>query len=73
MSTRFATALALVVLAAGSVMGQATTAPTPKAPVRSYAPPKTAWGDPDLSGVYTNKDERGIPIEKPSQFEGTTT
>jgi hypothetical protein len=35
-----------------------------------WTPPRTPWGDPDLQGVYTNKDESGIPIEKPSQFEG---
>src|SRR5205085_672984 len=31
-----------------------------------YTPKKTAWGDPDLQGVYTNKDENGIPFERPS-------
>ena len=36
----------------------------------TYTPGKTAWGDPDLSGTYTDKDENGIPMEKPSQFEG---
>ncbi len=37
---------------------------------KAYAPPRTPWGDPDLSGVYTNNDESGIPLERPSQFEG---
>jgi hypothetical protein len=32
--------------------------------------PKTAWGEPDLQGVYTNNDESGIPLERPSQFDG---
>jgi len=36
----------------------------------TYVPGKTAWGDPDLSGTYTDKDENGIPMEKPSQFQG---
>ena len=27
-------------------------------------------GHPDLQGVYTNKDESGIPFERPAQFEG---
>jgi hypothetical protein len=31
---------------------------------------RTAWGDPDLTGIYTNSDESGIPFEKPAQFEG---
>jgi hypothetical protein len=35
-----------------------------------YVPPKTPWGDPDLQGTYTNKDENGIPMERPNQFAG---
>jgi hypothetical protein len=41
-----------------------------QAPRRAYAPSKTPWGDPDLQGTYTNKDENGIPFERPSQFAG---
>jgi hypothetical protein len=36
----------------------------------AYVPPKTPWGDPDLQGTYTNKDENGIPMERPGQFAG---
>src|SRR6476659_7174363 len=36
----------------------------------SYAPPRTPWGDPQLSGVYSNDDETGVPFERPAQFEG---
>jgi hypothetical protein len=36
----------------------------------SYTPAKTPWGDPDLQGTYTNKDENGIPMERPNQFDG---
>jgi hypothetical protein len=38
--------------------------------VKDYVPPKTAWGDPQISGAYTNSDESGIPFERPTQFEG---
>src|ERR1051326_7449815 len=38
--------------------------------VKGYVPPKTAWGDPQLAGAYTNSDESGIPFERPAQFEG---
>ena len=31
---------------------------------------RTAWGDPDLTGIYSNSDESGIPFERPAQFEG---
>ena len=37
---------------------------------RSYAPPKTPWGDPDIQGNYTNKYEYGTPFERPREFEG---
>jgi hypothetical protein len=33
-----------------------------------YEPLRTSWGDPDLQGVYTNKDESGIPMEKPDEI-----
>jgi hypothetical protein len=52
-------------------MAAQTPAAAPKkAPAKTYTPPRTPWGDPDLAGVYTNKDENGIPVERPSQFEG---
>lgn len=31
---------------------------------------RTAWGDPDLQGYYTNKYEYGTPFERPAAFEG---
>src|SRR5438105_4660226 len=55
--------LALAIAAAATVTLAA------QSPVK-YSPPKTAWGDPDLQGTYTDKDENGIPMEKPSQFAG---
>jgi hypothetical protein len=36
----------------------------------SYSPPKTPWGDPDLQGTYTNKDENGTPMEQPPDLAG---
>ena len=42
----------------------------PKAAAKAYTPVKTPWGDPDLQGIYTNKDENGIPFERPSQLSG---
>jgi len=38
----------------------------------SYTPKKTAWGDPDIQGNYTNKYEQGTPFEKPADMEGKT-
>ena len=48
----------------------ATAAAKPAKPAAPYVPPKTPWGDPDLQGTYTNKDENGIPMERPNQFAG---
>ena len=35
-----------------------------------WSAPRTPWGDPDLQGVYTNIDERNVPLERPAEFEG---
>jgi len=46
-------------------------APLPSsAAAKSYVPPRTPWGDPDLSGNFTNKYEQGTPFERPQEFEG---
>src|SRR5712691_7797517 len=82
MRTRFlmtgalATAMAVMSL----TMTVAAQAPTPgskpdarsqkPAARKAYSLPKTPWGDPDISGVLTNNDESGIPLERPNQFEG---
>jgi hypothetical protein len=31
---------------------------------------RTPWGDPDLQGTFTNKDEVGTPFERPAEFQG---
>jgi hypothetical protein len=40
-----------------------------KAPA-AYIPPRTPWGDPDLQGIYTNKDENNTPFERPADMAG---
>jgi hypothetical protein len=37
-----------------------------------YKAPRTSWGDPDISGNYTNKYEQGTPFERPRELEGKT-
>jgi hypothetical protein len=32
--------------------------------------PRTSWGDPNIEGTYTNKDEYGTPFERPAELEG---
>src|SRR3954447_1330832 len=33
-----------------------------------YVAPKTAWGEPDLQGLWTSDDMRGVPRERPAGF-----
>jgi hypothetical protein len=66
---------AILVMAAIPAFGQTTRTDTKPAPskaaiAKTYKTPKTAWGDPDLSGVYSNNDESGIPLERPNEFDG---
>jgi hypothetical protein len=35
---------------------------------QTYSPPKTAWGDPDLTGVWPSTDMVGVPFERPESF-----
>src|SRR3954467_7492559 len=34
----------------------------------NYTPPKTAWGDPDLQGIWPSTAMVGVPFERPPQF-----
>jgi len=38
----------------------------PRTVQKTFVPPKTAWGEPDLQGLYTNKTI--TPLERPAQF-----
>ena len=38
--------------------------------VGGFVPPKTPWGDPDISGNFTNKDEANTPFERPEKWAG---
>jgi hypothetical protein len=35
-----------------------------------WTAPRTPWGDPDLQGIYTNKDENNTPFERPNDLAG---
>ncbi len=35
-----------------------------------WVAPRTPWGDPDISGIFTTDDELGVPFERPDQFAG---
>jgi hypothetical protein len=57
MKTRF---LLLSMVVVGSAFGQTTDT--------KWTAPKTAWGDPDLQGVYTTDDLNGIPLQRPAKY-----
>ncbi|HEY7446253.1 MAG TPA: hypothetical protein VH701_27775 [Vicinamibacterales bacterium] len=67
-SLRFvAGSIAVLMFVSMPVSGQQTgRAPASRADAaKNWTPPRTPWGHPDLQGIYTNKDESGIPMEKP--------
>lgn len=35
---------------------------------QTYTPPRTPWGHPDLQGVWTSDDARGVPAQRPAEF-----
>jgi hypothetical protein len=54
--------VALWAIAAATALAQT------EAPVRNWTPPKTAWGDPDLQGIWTSDDSYGVPFERPMRY-----
>ena len=40
----------------------------PPSVTRPWTQPKTAWGDPDLQGVWPGTDMVGTPLERPRNF-----
>src|SRR6267378_4265836 len=63
-----AVAIAMVALASMPVAAQAPKAgarPAPTTPAaKPWTPPKTAWGDPDLQGIYTSDDYFGVALQQ---------
>jgi len=71
---------AATLLVPGAIAAQAQTAAAKKpagangagaaAASKKYVPKRLAWGDPDISGNFTTKDEANTPFERPDQFAG---
>ncbi len=66
--------VAAVVLAAAPLTGQAQSEASKAisaqlaVPAKGFVQPKTEWGDPDISGVWTSDAALGIPRERPEKF-----
>jgi hypothetical protein len=37
---------------------------------KNWTVPKTPWGDPDIQGNFTTKDEANTPMERPAEWAG---
>src|SRR5688572_4251601 len=37
---------------------------------KGFVPPRTPWGDPDIQGVFTTKDEANTSFERPDEWAG---
>ncbi len=61
-------ALVTPVLAATSVAGQSTASDTARRPADVA---KTAWGDPDLQGIWHSSG--ATPMERPDEYQGRET
>lgn len=67
-----AAGIAAVMACAAAASGQSrqvaaeTTAAAVKNP--NWMPPRTAWGHPDLQGVWTSDDMRSVPVQRPDNF-----
>ena len=66
-----AVAVLVGVTASVRVAGQASPKPAKAgAPVKGFVAPRTPWGDPDVSGVWTSDAANGIPMVRPDRFGG---
>ena len=65
-------AAVIAVCASVPVAGQAPSRTAAATKTRAFTAPRTAWGDPDIQGNFTNVYEDGTPLERPDQFAGRT-
>jgi hypothetical protein len=68
-SVGFAGAIAWVAFSAAALSAQTPAAPK-KTTAKAWTAPRTPWGDPDISGVWTSDSVRGIPTQRPAELAG---
>ena len=69
MSATVAGALAFVIVV-GLSLTAAQAPPAGGASGQPWVPARTAWGDPDLDGVWTSDANFGVPFERPADVAG---
>ena len=57
-----------LVLAGSTFLARAHAQSAPGQEASTGTPPKTAWGHPDLQGMWTSNGMAGVPLERPKQF-----
>jgi hypothetical protein len=65
-----AVVVAAVSLAVVPIEAQSRTTPVNPKTSKEWIPSHTPWGDPDISGDFSNKYEIGTPFERPKEFDG---
>jgi hypothetical protein len=70
MNVRLLLGVAAAILGSTALVAQGPAAGAARTGGKPYVPPKTAWGDPDIQGNFTNKYEQATPLERPAEFEG---
>ena len=70
MTTRLLALTGIVAALGLGLASMAAQTPTTARTASAYTPPRTAWGDPDLQGIYTNSNEYATPLERPKEFAG---
>src|SRR5215212_5812391 len=63
------TSVALVASVSIAGQGPAQKPGSPRS-AKPFTPPRTPWGDPDISGNVTNVFEASTPFERPDDFAG---
>jgi hypothetical protein len=70
-SLSISAAIAAIAAVPSPAISQAAASAEAKAAARtdpSWQPPLTAWGQPDLQGIWTTDDMRGIPQQRAPEF-----